>query len=239
MLAGAAFVADGGLRLERTTYVEVVVMVLGALLCAAALLVPRARVQRLHGGVTLAAVALLAAYTAVSIIWSLAPSDSWIEADRTFAYLFAFAGTMALARLAPGRWPAVLHGIALACVVVCGWALLTKVFPGALAEDETYARLRAPFDYWNSVGLMAALGILPLLWLGARRSGRAAVNALAWPGIALLEVALMLSYSRGALLALVVGLAFWFAVVPLRLRGAIVLLGATAGAARWSAGRSR
>ena len=63
---------------------------------------------------------------------------------------------MALARLAPGRWPAVLHGIAIACVVVCGWALLTKVFPGALAEDEIYARLRAPFDYWNSVGLMAA-----------------------------------------------------------------------------------
>ena len=64
-----------------------------------------------------------------------------------------------------------LHGIALACVVVCGWALLTKVFPGALAEDETYARLRAPFGYWNAVGLMAALGIPPLLWLGARRSG--------------------------------------------------------------------
>jgi cytochrome c-type biogenesis protein CcmH/NrfG len=40
----------------------------------------------------------------------------------------------------------------------------------------------------------------------------------------------MLSYSRGALLALAVGLVFWFAVVPLRLRGAIVLLGASAGA---------
>ena len=111
------------------------------------------------------------------------------------------------------------------------WALLTKIFPGALAEDEIYARLRAPFDYWNSVGLTAAIGVLALLWLGARRSGRAAVNALAWPGIALLEVALMLSYSRGALLALLAGLAFWFAVVPLRLRGAVVLLGATAGAA--------
>ena len=138
---------------------------------------------------------------------------------------------MALARLAPGRWPSMLHGIALACVAICGWALLTKIFPGALAEDEIYARLRAPFDYWNSVGLTAAIGVLALLWLGARRSGRPALNALAWPGIALLEVALMLSYSRGALLALLAGLAFWFAVVPLRLRGAVVLLGATAGAA--------
>jgi len=231
VLAGTAFVADGGLRLERTTYVEIALMGLGALLCAAALLLPRARSQRLHGAPALFALALLTAYTAISIVWSLAPSDSWIEASRTFAYLSSFAGAMALARLAPGRWPALLHGIALACVVVSAWALLTKVFPGALAEDETYARLRAPFDYWNSVGLNAAIGVLALLWLGARRSGRPAANALAWPGIALCEVALMLSYSRGALLALVVGLALWFAFVPLRLRGAIVLLGASAGAA--------
>ena len=41
----------------------------------------------------------------------------------------------------------------------------------------------------------------------------------------------MLAYSRGALLALPLGLVFWFAVVPLRLRSAVVLLGATAGAA--------
>jgi hypothetical protein len=231
VLAGTAFVADGGLRLERTTYVELALMLIGAALCAAALLTPRARVRRLHGAPALLALALLAAYTAISIVWSLAPSDSWIEANRTFAYLSAFAGTMALARLAPERWPALLHGIALACVVVSSWALATKIFPGALAEDEVYSRLRAPFDYWNAVGLTAAIGVLACLWLGARRSGRPALNALAWPGIALLEVALMLSYSRGALLALLVGLGFWFAVVPLRLRGAVVLLGATAGAA--------
>ena len=77
---------------------------------------------------------------------------------------------------------------------------------------------------------MAAAGIMPLLWLGSRRSGHAAANALAWPGIALLIVCLMLSYSRGGLIAVGVGLAFWFAFVPLRLRGAIVLMGALAGA---------
>src|SRR3712207_5723250 len=93
-----------------------------------------------------------------------------------------------------------------------------------------YTTLFRSFGYWNAVGLMAALGVPPLLWLGARRSGHAAANALAWPGIALLLVCLMLSYSRGALLALAVGLLFWFAVVPLRLRGAVVLMGALAGA---------
>ena len=72
-----------------------------------------------------------------------------------------------------------------------------------------------PFGYWNAVGLMAALGVPPLLWLAARRSGNQPRNALAWPALGLLFTALMLSYSRGALLALLVGLAFWFAVVPL------------------------
>ena len=71
----------------------------------------------------------------------------------------------------------------------------------------------------------------PLLWLAARRSGHGAVNALAWPALALLDVALMLSYSRGALLALLVGLVFWFAAVPLRLRSALPLVTAALVAA--------
>jgi hypothetical protein len=226
----AAFVADGGLRLEPTTNVEIGFILVGAATCCAALLHPRARSLPLSGAGALLGFAVLAAYTAVSIAWSIAPADSWLEASRTLSYLSVFAGAVALSRLAAGRWPAVLHGIAVACLVISVWALLTKVFPGALAATERFARLRAPFGYWNAVALTAALGVPPLLWLGARRSGHAAVNALAWPGIALLLVCLMLSYSRGGLLALGVGLAFWFAVVPLRLRGAVVMMGALAGA---------
>ena len=67
-------------------------------------------------------------------------------------------------------------------MIVCGYALLTKVFPESLAEDEIFARLRAPFGYWNAVGLMAALGVPPLLWLAARRSGHAARQRARLPG---------------------------------------------------------
>ena len=121
------------------------------------------------------AFALLAAFTALSITWSLMPSDSWLETNRTLAYLAAL-GRRARAR--PAR-PAALEradlaAIAIGAVAICAWSLLTKVFPAALAPDETFARLRPPFDYWNSVGLAAALGIPPLLWLAARRSGHAA-----------------------------------------------------------------
>ena len=133
-------------------------------------------------------------------------------------------------RLCPARWAGLLYGVLAGSVLVCAWALLTKVFPAALAPDETFARLRAPFDYWNSVGLTAALAVPPLLWLAARRSGHGAVNALAWPRLGLVLVCLMLSYSRGALLALAIGLAVWFAVVPLRLR-AVAALGGSALAA--------
>ena len=128
------------------------------------------------------------------------PSDSWIEANRTFAYL---AAVRRRHRVRPARAAALAGAAArasrLGCLLVCGWALLTKVFPASLAPEETYARLREPFAYWNSVGLMAALGVPPMLWLAARRSGHAAVNALAWPAIGLLLVCMMLSYSRGAL----------------------------------------
>jgi O-antigen ligase len=224
-LLGISIGAEGGLRLDRTTWTEVVMMLVGAGLVACALLRHRAGAP-LRGGLTLLGLAALAFYTALSITWSVSPSDSWLEANRTFAYVATFAASLALVRLMPGRWAAVLGGVGLGCVLVCGLAVLTKVFPETFAPDETYARLREPFGYWNAVGLMAALGFPALLWLAARRSGRPAANALAWPGLGLLSVCLMLSYSRGALIALALGLALWFAIVPLRLRAVTALFAA-------------
>jgi tetratricopeptide (TPR) repeat protein len=231
-IACASFVAAGGLRLERTTHVLIAMMLGGAALAVAALVQrPRTADAPLYGGGPLLAFTALAALTGLSILWSLAPADSWVETNRTLAYLAVFAGGVALARLAPDRWAALVAGVGAGCLIVCGWALLTKVFPGSLAADETYARLREPFAYWNSVGLMAALGVPTMLWLAARRSGHAAANALAWPAIGVLLVAMMLSYSRGALVALLVGLGLWFLVVPLRLRATVALAAGVLGAA--------
>jgi hypothetical protein len=229
-IAAVALGANGGLRLERPNWTEIAIMLIGAALVACGVLVGRIT-PPLYGGLTLLALTGLAVYTALSITWSLAPAESWLEANRTFAYVAAFAGALALVRLVPDRWAAVLEGVGLGCLLVCGWALVTKVFPEWFAADETFARLREPFGYWNAVGLMAALGVPPLLWLAARRTGNPAANAVAWPGLGLLFVCMMLSYSRGALLALAIGLVFWFTVVPLRLRGAVALIAAALAAA--------
>jgi hypothetical protein len=165
-----------------------------------------------------------AALCALSVVWSVQPDESWQNASQMLAYSALFAAAVALARAAPTRWPALLGGVLLAAVVVCGYALLTKVLPDKLDSSDVYARLRAPYGYWNAIGLTAAMGVVACMWLGARRAGHALLSALSYPAMGLLLVTLMLAYSRGSLVAVAVGVTLWFCVVPLRLRGAAVLL---------------
>ena len=170
VLAAIALEGGGGLQLGPLTKVELAIDVAAGGLAAAAIVVG-GHTRRLWGAVTLTLMALLTAVTALSIMWAVEPSGAWIEANRTLSYLATMVAGVALVRLFPNRWPSLLGGVVLASVVVCGYALLTKVFPGALNADAIYARLREPFGYWNAVGLMAAAAGPACLWLGARRSG--------------------------------------------------------------------
>jgi hypothetical protein len=228
LIVAVAFVARGGAALGHTTSATIGLTLLGTAAVTLAVLLDAPR-RRMWGGVTLALFAALAGLTALSIAWSIQPADSWQAANLTLAYLAVFAGAIALAHVAPARWKAVLGAVVLASVVLSGYALLAKVFP-SISPLDLYARLRAPFDYWNAVGLMAALGIPGCLWLGARRDGHAALGALAVPALGLLLVALLLSEGRGPLLAAAVACGCWFAAVPLRLRGVAVLTTAGLGA---------
>jgi hypothetical protein len=224
------FIAGGGLHLASMTAVEMTITIGSGLLVAVTVLL--APVRGRHYG--LWSVGLLLAFTALtalSVVWSVQPDESFKDAGRMLAYSSLFAAVVVLAPAVPSRWPAVLGGVTLAAVVVCGYALLTKVFPAQFDPNDVYARLRAPFDYWNAIGLTAAMGVMGCLWLGARRAGHAVLSALAYPAMGLMLVTLLLAYSRGAVAALAVGVALWFCIVPLRLRGACVLLAGVAGAA--------
>ena len=223
LLCFVTFYAKGGLSLESMTTGEIVLTLAGGALTAAAVVL-LARRMRGYGIWSVGLLLAFSALTAISVVWSVAPAASWQDAGRMFAYSAVFGASVALVRVAPARWSAILEGVTLAAVVVCVYALLTKVFPGTLAPSVTYARLEEPFGYWNAIGLMAAIGALGCLWLGARRSGHALVSALAYPGMGLTLVTLVLAYSRGALAALAVGVVAWLCIVPLRLRGAAVLI---------------
>jgi O-Antigen ligase len=227
LLAAIAFLGNGGLQLGSATLVEIGVIGVAGLVIAGALLL--AVDAPLHGGATLAALVALAGLTALSILWSLHPSDSWVETNRTLAYVGAFGAGIAAVRLAAGRWEAALYGVLLALSVVALYGLATKVAPGWLAPDEIYARLREPYGYWNAVGVTTAMAVPLCLWLGTRRGGTLPA-ALAHPLLGLLLVTMLLSFSRGSILAAVVGIAIWLALVPRRLKTLAVLLPATVGA---------
>jgi hypothetical protein len=229
LLAAIALRGGGGLQLQPATEVEMALELGGGAVAAGALLAGRDR-RAAYGMPALLCFSALVAFTIASVLWSVNPSDSWQEATRTLSYAVVFGVAMVFARFAPHRWAAIVGGTVVASTIICGWALLTKVFPGALNPDEVYARLREPFGYWNAVGLMAALGAPGCLWLGARRQGHAAINALAYPALGIMLLTLLMAYSRGGLLALLTGLAVWFALVPLRLRGVAVLATSASGA---------
>ena len=230
IVCAVAFSADGGLNVGRTTPAEIGLVLGGGIAVAGALLLAP-RPARLWGAGPLGLLLALAVLTALSITWAASPAEAWIETNRTLAYVAVFAAAIALAHSVPGRWSVVLGAITLSAIAISAYAVLTKVFPGALNPDEIFARLREPFGYWNSVGLAAALGVPGCLWLGSRRSGHQALNALAYPALGLLVLTMLLSFSRGAVLAAVLGAAFWFATVPRRLRGAAVLIAGVAGGA--------
>ena len=228
LLIWLALYGRGGLLLEPTTYVELVLLGIGSLGGITAVLSVGTR--RWWGVGTLVLFAAFAVLAAISAIWAFDPGEAWLEANRLVAFAALFAGGIALARSTGEWWSATLVAIASAAFVVSVWALLTKVFPETFSPDEIYSRLRQPYEYWNSVGLTAALGIVACVWLGARRDGRSWLSALAFPAIGLMTTAMMLAYSRGSLVALTVGLAAWFVFVPLRLRSAsVVLVGISGG----------
>ena len=228
-LALLAFTTTGGTELAPNTWAEIGLVLIGV--CALVAITQRPIAGARNGLPTLVAFGTFAALTVLSITWSVVPDQSWLEANRMLAYLAALGAAIALVRVQPACWRGVIAAIALFAVGLSAWALLGKVFPAALDPGALFGSLQAPFAYRNAVGLVAAMGLPPLVWAGARRDGGPWSRALSVPAIAILLTALVLAYSRSALLAAALGLALWFAATPLRLRGAATLaLGALAGA---------
>jgi O-Antigen ligase len=215
-LAGVAFGAAGGSELSRTTIVEVLAILAGGALVAAA--IAWGGDGHRPGAVPVALFAALAALTALSITWAEVPSLAYVETGRTLAYLAIFAGAVAGARLAPRATPAVITGIVLAATAAVLYSLAARIWPASLGENEISNRIGQPFEYWNAVGSTAALAIPGLLWLATRRAAALAGRVLAYPALGACVLALLLTQSRGALAAAIVGTLLWLAIVPVRMR---------------------
>jgi len=123
--AAVAFVAEGGQVLGSATAVEIALILGCGLVAVAAIIWGRA--GSLSGALTLALFGVLAAVTALSVTWSIQPDASWIEANRTLAYLAVFAAAIGAARLAPNGWLVLLRGLVLAIAVITFYAQASRI----------------------------------------------------------------------------------------------------------------
>lgn len=208
-----------GLDPARTTELAIVTVALGvavAWLLAESIAPSAPRVAWFGLGL----LALLGVWCGISLLWSVTPGESWLWVNRALAYtlvvLLAFTCGASSARAAE-RVGAGLLG-AIAFTAFC--ALAGRVLPAVFDEGENVARLAGPLGSPAALGLLCAVGA-PLALAVATDITRAAAWRLAGLGALWLQlVALALTASRGAVVALLVGVAI---LAWLRLSGAGLL----------------
>lgn len=166
--------------------------------------------------------AALAGLAAVSAIWSASVPLTALEVQRGLVYVAAALAAVAVTP--PERGHALLGGTLAGAVTVAVWNLAARIRDAGEPLDlGNRGVLAQPIGYENALGLLCALGLLLALGLRSRPELRAAA---AVP----LAAVLAASGSRGAWVALVVGLLVLLAYDPQALRAPGVLVGA-AGAA--------
>ncbi len=171
---------------------------------------PRDPVPR-TGLVAGAALTLFAALAGVSMFWASDDGRAFGELVRALSYLGLF--TVVVLSTRPGdavRW---LGGLTIGITAVASVALLSRLQPEpfpVLSVTETIAdaaaRLSYPLEYWNGLGAMVAAGLILLVWQTSRATTRRGA-ALAAAFIPPLALALHLTSSQGAIIALALGLA--------------------------------
>ncbi len=115
-------------------------------------------------------VALLVAFAgwaALSITWSIAPDESWLEANRALAYALVAGLGIVLGSSLPraaervGAGPAG-HRHRDRRSTRSGGKLFPWLHVGGLIDlnhTDRFSRLRAPLDYWNALGLVCVVAV--------------------------------------------------------------------------------
>ncbi len=183
-----------------------------ALLCL--LVALRAAVARdpLAGGsrrlaVAVGALALYAVLELVSGGWSHAPGAARVAFDLPLLYALAMLLCGSVGQ-AEGRLAWMLRGVAVAVVFVCACGLITRVLPRVWPTPPSVAvhQLSFPVSYWNTLGLLAAVGIVLCVHLSSESGEAPLVRALAAAAAPVLVCTLYFTFSRGAAAICVIAL---------------------------------
>jgi hypothetical protein len=229
--------ADGGMDLGdglggAGATAAFLALAVGAPLAAAAALLAwgRPALRAWPTRLALGAMAGLAAWSAASIAWADAPDLAWIDANRVAIGLCAL--TIGVALGAVLRDAPRLFGLALAAGAAPAvlYALGTKVLPGVLGGDDDLARLATPLGYWNALALVAVFAAPGLLWLAGGTDRPRWGPPAAGAGMALVVTTVLLTYSRGGLLSLLMAVGVTLAFLPGRRDGVAAAVAGGIGA---------
>jgi hypothetical protein len=216
---GALAAADGGYFPPAWGWTALV----GLWIAAAFLLLGRAEVfsGRL-GAIFLGGVGGLAAWTWLSLLWTESTTQTALEGFRLLAYLGVAAALVLVVRRETA--PALLYGTTAAISLVSTYGLLSRLFPDRIGTFDPVAgyRLSDPLGYWNGLGIFAAIGAVLAVGLVAR-DPRLVTRCLAGAAFPLLLATVYFTFSRGAWIALGIGILAAFALDPRRLQLAVAL----------------
>jgi len=154
----------------------------------------------------LCGLASLALWALLSTAWSPGATGQVLEAERGLLYVAAAVAAILLLSFREA-FAALLGGILAGAVAVALYALGTRLFPGDVGgayDPSSGYQLAEPLGYWNALGILTALAIL-LAGAFAAHGGLLATRALAAAALVVLLPTLYFTFSRGALVALVVG----------------------------------
>jgi Flp pilus assembly protein TadD len=161
-------------------------------------------------------------WTGLTVLWSVLPDRSWDYFNRGLAYFaFALVGAFAGSALS-SRVGARLIGVLVG--VTCLWALAGKAVPALYEDYGRLARLRSPVGYWNALALVMVFGLPIALWAASSPRNSRALRAGAVVGVYALVIALVLTYSRGGIIAALVALAGWFVLTRERFESLAALV---------------
>jgi O-Antigen ligase len=207
-----------------------------ALVAVVAIFAPKPLPVSTPGRVALAGLLLLCVWTALSLTWTATGGRAQDDLQRLLLYLGVFIASLALFRgQGVRRW--LEPALALGALVVVGYGLSERLLPDLIELDRSRSaagRLEQPLTYWNAFGLVAALGVVLCARLAGDPRRERALRATAAAAGVPLGLGAFLTFARGALAAIALGLLVLVALAPAgraQLRGAVAIVGPAAVAA--------
>jgi hypothetical protein len=168
------------------------------------------------------------AWTGASALWSSDVTRPVLQVEHVTVYLGALVAVILIIR-SRGAAVGLFGGCVAAITMASDYGLATRLFPNEFglpsAGTALSNRLSVPLGYWNALGIFAVMGILLAVGLAARSQtwvGRGLAGSVV-PG---LGCTLYFTYSRGAMLALCLGIVVMFMLSRERLTVVMALVAA-------------